>query len=67
MKDDAWLYDPRFWEQFAQHCPMGAHEKELIAALAKKKRVPQARIKKRLKLYLRSFGAEIHAGSPAIN
>ena len=37
--DIAWLYDPRFWEEFTRRWgPMSAYEKEMVAALSKRKR-----------------------------
>lgn len=67
-----WLYDPRFWEQFSQHSgPMGCREKELMRALSKRKKVSQARLRKRWGAYLHGHVmtncGRTHPGSAAIN
>jgi hypothetical protein len=65
--DDVWwLYDQRFWEIFSRQLgPMGAYEKEMVAALSKKKGVSEERIRRQLKAYyMAEFDAETQPGSP---
>jgi hypothetical protein len=57
--DNAWLYDPGFWDQV--DCgPFSIREKEVIAALSRQTNVPEARLHKRLDAYWRGrFAKEI--------